>query len=246
MRTHKQTEQPNSGNGNGRTRMQKFEYREILRSQINPAPYNPRSISEYARKQLAKSLERFGLVEPLVWNETTGNLVSGHQRLAIIDREQGWPGGSDFSIGVSVVKMNEKREKQLNVWLNNRAAQGAFDEAGLYELLKESESSLDDMGLTRGDLMLEFGSLPDDLDSMFQPEIDASKPAVDEIALIKDRKKKYRAEEASAPAQDADYYLMVVFDSAAAKNDWLRQNRFPTDARFVTAAEFMAAQLVTV
>jgi hypothetical protein len=236
----KPIEQSNSGNGNGRTKMQRFEYREIPRSQINPAPYNPRSISEYARKQLAKSLERFGLVEPLVWNETTGNLVSGHQRLEIIDREQGWPGCLEFSIGVSAVKINEKREKQLNVWLNNRAAQGAFDETGLYELLKESESSLDDVGLTRGDLVLEFGGLPGDLDSMFQPEIDASKPAVDGIALIKDRKKKYRAEIARGPEQDADYYLMVVFDSANAKNDWLRRNKFPTDARFVTANEFMA------
>ena len=51
-------------------------------SKVNPAPYNPRidlqpEDPEY--KKLEKSIEEFGLVQLLVWNKRTGNLVGGHQ-----------------------------------------------------------------------------------------------------------------------------------------------------------------------
>ena len=59
-----------------RTKTQAYEYREILRSQITPSPYNPKEISNYSRGLLNKSLKDFGLVETLVWNETTGNWLA--------------------------------------------------------------------------------------------------------------------------------------------------------------------------
>jgi len=54
---------------------------------IRPAAYNPRVTlkpgdAEY--EALKNSLERFGVAEPLIVNETTGNLVSGHQRLNVL------------------------------------------------------------------------------------------------------------------------------------------------------------------
>jgi ParB-like chromosome segregation protein Spo0J len=54
---------------------------------INPAPYNPRrdlQPGEPEYENLKRSIETFGLVEPLVWNERTGNLVGGHQRLKVL------------------------------------------------------------------------------------------------------------------------------------------------------------------
>ena len=103
-----------------RSKEQGYEYREILRSQINPAVYNPREISGYARKQLRKSLTKFGLVEPLVWNEQSGILVSGHQRLSLLDESEKFVAGdptTDYKIGVAVVDLNLKRERELNIWL---------------------------------------------------------------------------------------------------------------------------------
>ena len=58
------------------TTHQKFTYREIPREDILNAPYNPRTLSDYARKKLRKRLETDGLVETLVWNARTGHLVS--------------------------------------------------------------------------------------------------------------------------------------------------------------------------
>lgn len=49
-------------------------------NQINPAAYNPRvdlkpGDEEY--EKLKVSIDTFGYVEPLVWNQRTGNLVGG-------------------------------------------------------------------------------------------------------------------------------------------------------------------------
>lgn len=56
-------------------------------SRIKPAVYNPRKDlkpddTEYRR--LVRSLDEFGCVEPLVWNQRTGNLVGGHQRFKVL------------------------------------------------------------------------------------------------------------------------------------------------------------------
>ena len=53
---------------------------------LDPAPYNPRSISPDALDGLRHSVERFGLVEPIVWNRRTGHVVGGHQRLKVLQR----------------------------------------------------------------------------------------------------------------------------------------------------------------
>src|SRR5437016_1243281 len=63
---------------------------EIIRkplSELTPAPYNPRqplSSKDRRYRKLKRSLERFGLVEPLIWNRRTGYVVGGHQRLQIL------------------------------------------------------------------------------------------------------------------------------------------------------------------
>lgn len=48
------------------------------------APYNPRRISEDAAAGLRGSIETFGDLSGIVWNERTGNLVAGHQRVACV------------------------------------------------------------------------------------------------------------------------------------------------------------------
>lgn len=112
--------------------------------QINPAAYNPRKDlqpgdPEYAR--LAKSIREFDLVEPLIWNERSGNLVGGHQRLKIIKNELGLS-----EVEVSVVNLDEQREKALNVALNKIA--GDWDIPRLKELLVSLDDGAFDLTLT--------------------------------------------------------------------------------------------------
>ncbi len=103
-------------------------------SAITPAAYNPRkslTASDPAYRKLKASVERFGLVEPLVWNRRTGRLVGGHARLRIV-QELGYQ-----TVPVAVVDLDDDREKALNVVLNNPAAQGRYDSRKLAALLSE-------------------------------------------------------------------------------------------------------------
>ncbi len=104
-------------------------------TELTPAPYNPRKVlcaSDSPYRKLKQSLERFGLVEPLIWNANTGHLVSGHQRLNILKELQ-----SEL-VQVVVVELSTAEEKALNIVLNNRQAQGDWD----VELLEKALADL--------------------------------------------------------------------------------------------------------
>lgn len=216
-----------------KTAIQKFEYREIPRIQIKAAPYNPRQINAYQRANLKKDLEKFGMVEPLVWNEKTGNLVSGHQRLSILDELEG---NADYTVAVAVVKLSEKAEKQLNVLMNNPAAMGSYTSEGLIALMKDG-ISLEEMALTRIDLEEYFGEAPElnDVLAGLQEAKDAKKKPKDEPKLNKNEIRKNAADD---PENDADYYLLVAFDSSADKAEWLNAHSFPPDLKHISYREF--------
>ena len=104
---------------------------------LQPAPYNPRVSLKPgmpAYERLARSLKEFDLVQPIVWNETTGHVVSGHQRLEIL-RNQGIR-----EIDVVVVSLILEREKALNVALNNSQIGGDWDPAKLVDLIAELDA----------------------------------------------------------------------------------------------------------
>lgn len=119
-----------------------MEIRTIKASQIKPAAYNPRrelqpGDPEYER--LRRSMDEFGYVDPIIWNETTGNVVGGHQRLNMLLAD----GVED--IDVSVVHLTLEKEKALNNALNKIS--GEWDDEKLAALLNEL-SEADDIDET--------------------------------------------------------------------------------------------------
>ena len=48
--------------------MKKHQIKSMRLQDLKPAGYNPRTISEEAMKGLAHSLDRFGLVQPIIFN----------------------------------------------------------------------------------------------------------------------------------------------------------------------------------
>ena len=110
-------------------------------SEITPAEYNPRKTlrpgdTEY--EALKNSLSRFGVAEPLIVNETTGNLVSGHQRLNVL-LEMGVE-----EVEVVLVELDEDQEKLLNIAMNK--IEGEWDYKKLEALF--SEISAEDIKFT--------------------------------------------------------------------------------------------------
>ena len=131
-----------------------MEIRRVPADMINPAAYNPRKDlqpgdPEY--EKLARSIEVYGYVEPVVWNERTGNAVGGHQRLKIL-----LANGAQ-EIDVSVVNLSLEEEKALNIALNKIS--GEWDEERLALLLQElTEDATIDEALTGFD--------PDEIDDI--------------------------------------------------------------------------------
>jgi ParB-like chromosome segregation protein Spo0J len=114
-----------------------MQFRTMKLSDLIPANYNPRKALQYGDREyekLRRSIEEFGLVDPLVWNVRTGRLVGGHQRLTVM-LDLGWTEGD-----VSVVDLPEDKEKALNIALNK--VTGNWDYLKLTDLLKEMDVNI--------------------------------------------------------------------------------------------------------
>lgn len=135
---------------------------------LKPAPYNPRKPLKPGMKgyeRLKRSLTEFDLVQPIVWNKTTGHVVSGHQRLTILLED------NIESLEVLVVELSLEREKALNIALNNQAVGSTWDPDKLTEVLFELDDlpdfSVELTGFDEVDLK-QFALAPD---SLFQPDL---------------------------------------------------------------------------
>ena len=112
--------------------MAEYELRVMPVEAVRPADYNPRVAlrpgdPEY--EKLRESVDDLGVIDPLVWNETTGRLVGGHQRLQVCI-DLGWA-----EVPVFVVHLSEEKEIQANLALNKIS--GRFDESKLRAVLQE-------------------------------------------------------------------------------------------------------------
>ena len=125
--------------------LKQSETRIIKRSQMNLNPINPKRHSDEKVKLQKKKLQKVGFLGGIVWNEVTGNLVSGHQRISVIDEVNKYNPDTrtnDYLIRVEVVHMDEKTEKEQNIFMNNRSVQGDFDSDMLKDMLDGIDYSL--------------------------------------------------------------------------------------------------------
>lgn len=120
-----------------------------------PADYNPRKDlkpgdAEY--EKLKRSIEQFGYVEPVIWNQTTGRVVGGHQRLKVL-MDMGMT-----EVDCVVVAMDEEKEKALNIALNKIS--GDWDKDKLALLIADLQGADFDVSLT--------GFEPAEIDDLFK------------------------------------------------------------------------------
>lgn len=193
---------------------EKYEIITVHRRELKNAPYNPRQISDEARKRLKKGIAKFGLVEPPVWNRRTGHIVSGHQRISILDELEGT---DDYYIHVAVVDVDEKTEKKLNVQLNNPQMQGEFDLERLGDLVLEVGP--DDLGFSETDIAVLFDGDERFLEMFGEGEdVQRAKDTLRDIKKNREEMMKKYAEE-----QSASFYFVVVCESAEEKAQILRE-----------------------
>lgn len=149
-------------------------------SDLHPADYNPRKDLAPGDKQyekLARSIETFGYVEPIVWNRTTGNIVGGHQRLKVLV-QKGYT-----EVQVVEVELNEQEERILNVSLNKIS--GRWDNEKLTAILDELKEQ-GEMALTGFD----------------DWELDALKVTYDHIDDLRQRHHRHRRDDRTAQVRE--------------------------------------------
>ena len=194
--------------------MQMQTKRMLLRD-IRPAAYNPRKRLEPGEKEyeaLKGSIERWGLVDPLVVNARTGNLISGHQRYHILTNL------GETETDAVVVDLDERQEKLLNVAMNK--VEGQWDYGKLETLLSEFET--DEIlftGFSEGEIATLFGVEADDVVEEYE-EADTS----DE-----------EDEDDGGSDEDGEFSIYLSFPDREAAMDWLAEHElekeFPKGSR---------------
>lgn len=130
-----------------------IEIGTIKITEIEPADYNPRLMSEIERTKLRNSMETFGIVDPIIVNLKNNRIIGGHQRYEVLLEKA--MEDNEFVKELNLIRLgqigwafpdddlevkDDNYEKALNLALNN--IEGEFDLPKLEPLLTE----LDDLG----------------------------------------------------------------------------------------------------
>lgn len=180
---------------------------------INPAKYNPRVQLKPGDQEwdaLKNSLDRFGVATPLVVNETTGNLVSGHQRLAVLKQS------GETRVEVDLIQMDEDKEKLLNVALNK--IEGEWDEEKLKELFDEVDD--EDIKFT--------GFTEEDIEALY----DGEEPDYDEDEEPEEQEEKDSSSKEEKEEKDPDlreFSVFLSFSTKEAAEAWLEERGVETE-----------------
>ena len=199
----------------------------INRADIKKAPYNPRTISESGRRKLKAGLKRHGLVAPITMNKRTGCIVGGHQRLAVLDSIMG---KGDYEIEIAVIDVDEKREKELNLLLNNQQAMGEWDMEALGDMLKDSEVKLEGTGFDAADVYKMFGDDP--FASRGADTEDLAKKLADALATYSKITKNNQQK------NNDEFYIVIVFRDADKMQDFFEKSGLPKN-RYQSAEDLL-------
>jgi len=147
---------------------------------------NPRRISDDAAEGLKKSLARFGDLSGIVFNQRTGELVTGHQRMAqvraeygereieAIDEAAGLYGirvDAEHFFPVRVVDWTKAKQRAANVAANNAKLQGTFTaELSTYLLSVEADPAEEMPGVMEDCLLVELMAARLDLSDATESE----------------------------------------------------------------------------
>ena len=211
------------------SKYQKGDEITINRSQLAEAVYNPRIMDEPQMKRLKNGLKKHGLIgASIVWNRRTGNVVSGHQRLKALDMLEG---SRDYELRVTVIDVDEREEKQLNVQLNNTSMMGEWDLDKLGEMFESDNFTAEELGFSDLDIDIMFNG--DERFSELFRDNDEVEAAKEQINEIKEHRK--ASTEKMKEAQGANFYFTVVCESEEDKKLLLREMSLPVGEAFVSS-----------
>jgi hypothetical protein len=225
------------------TKYQKFNIERINRADINLAFYNPRKISEENKKKLKSIIKdkNIGLVETLVYNKQTKNLISGHQRISQIDELEG---KQDYYLDLAVIDVPIEIEVKINVLLNQKSIQGEWDKETLGQI-KETYPEIDfikDLCFEKYDLeFMELKVIEEkpagDYDKKTE-QFEKYKKGFDQY------KKNIREEEKKtglsySKPERSDYCLTIIFNNNTEKWEFMQNINQKETEKFIKYDDFL-------
>lgn len=221
-----------------------FDLVTVNRRDIHGAPYNPRTISETAKKNLKKSLTKYGVIDPISVNKTTMNIVSGHQRLALLDADRG---KEDYELKVLLTDLTQEEEIKANILMNNPSAQGDYDIDALADIkfMLPDVNYVDDLGFDAADLRVMFagtGFSEAVGDGVATKEEMTEAERIAHIDNLKEAKQKERDMrnpdnvERDYQEKGVDNLLTIVFNSNTEKHEFMQRIHKKQAERFIKPA----------
>lgn len=247
-------------------KIKQSETRTILRSSFSFSDYNPRTISDDARKKLKANIKKNGIIGGLVVNEQTGNLVSGHQRISIADEVNKYDpesGKNDYEIKVEIIDVDLKTEKELNIFFNSKSVMGEMDYAKLALMIPDIDidiAGLDDVDMSFIEMEMpepvevdvpvfepqaakKEKSITQELDnSVSTPEASISEMEREELEEKSrqekiDAVKKVKEQVKQGAVYEGDPYFTISFDSYENKVFFLEQFGISADVKIIKGEE---------
>jgi len=219
----------------GANKLESFTTETVNRMDIRGADYNPRKISESAKKKLRKKMREWGAVQPIVVNRRTMTIVGGHQRIDAMDsilRKD------DYELTVAMIDVDEKQEAAINVFLNNPSAQGEWDTFALQDM-KGIFPDLDfetDMGFDESDVRMMFGRQEEGT-KLAEEQAKAEEYTADHFRQAKketrENAKRDNQQGDSYNLAESDYVVQIVFPNNHEKREFMRKIRKKPEEKFL-------------
>lgn len=193
----------------------KFTPETIHRSKLVGSEYNPRVMNDEERRLLTENIQRVGLIDGPIWNKRTGRLVGGHMRVGILDSLMGT---QDYYLPVNIVDLDEKTEREQNIFLNNNDASGNWDIEKLGAMFKDGQVDANNAGFSPAVLYNLFGDSP----LTAQPE------QLDMLAAqMREARERYNSIKGAIQKRDDPDFYLVVFASIQDRLAWMDQAEIP-------------------
>ena len=219
----------------GANKLESFTTETVNRKDIRGADYNPRKISESAKKKLRKKMKEWGAVQPIVVNRRTMTIVGGHQRIDAMDsilRKD------DYELTVAMIDVDEKQEAAINVFLNNPSAQGEWDIFALQDM-KDIFPDMDfqtDMGFDESDINIMFGKQEEDT-KLMEEQSKAQEYTADHFRNAKretrENAKRENQQGDSYNLAESDYVVQIVFPNNHEKREFMQKIRKKPEEKFL-------------
>ena len=224
------------------TRYKQSETVVIRRSQISFAPYNPRKEDPEVVRKLKKNFKTVGFLGGIVWNRLSSYLVSGHKRVQTLDIINGYDGtpATDYDIKVEAVELDDKTEREQNIFMNSPSAMGEFDMEKMkilvpgidYEAAGLSEADMNIYGISimQDEVSASAASIVDDFEEI-------QRPYEERKAAVKQMKEQIR-QQSEQKVEDIESYVMLNFKSYQAKSAFMLRFGFSPDEKVIPGEIF--------